>query len=67
MSPFLTKSQVGALRFQHKQTRDGKVRDRIRAVLWANEVLTQVEIAHLLFLDETTVAQHIQDYKTQKN
>lgn len=63
MKDFLTPEQVTELRARHRAERDGKVRDRIKAVLWHNEGKTLAEIARLLFLDEGTIAVHLYEFE----
>ena len=62
MKNFLTTAKVFELRKQHRAERDGKSRDRIKAVLWSNDGKTQTEIATLLFLDESTIATHLYEW-----
>ncbi len=58
----LTNDQRVNLDFLHEQTRDGKVRDRIKAVLLRSEGWTTTLIAQALRLHETTIIRHINDY-----
>jgi transposase len=58
----LTENQKQELESQHKLERDGKVRDRIKAVLLADEKWSQVQIAQALRIDESTVHLHLKDY-----
>jgi len=58
----LTNDQRVNLDFRHEQTRDGKVRDRIKAVLLRSEGWTTALIAQALRLHETTIIRHINDY-----
>jgi len=58
----LTKNQKQSLELQHKKERNGKVRDRIKAVLLADEKWSQVQIAQALRIDESTVHLHLKDY-----
>lgn len=46
----------------HGSTRDGRVRDRIKAVLLASEGWTALMISQALRIHEMTVHQHIHDY-----
>ncbi|WP_081642314.1 IS630 family transposase [Dickeya chrysanthemi] len=62
MKIFITDEQKAELEHLHDTTRDGRVRDRIKAVLLASEGWTSVMIAQALRLHETTVNQHINDY-----
>ena len=62
MKVTLTNEQKLALRTQHDTTRDGRVRDRIKAVIHASNGWSPEEIADALLIHETTVRQHIKDY-----
>lgn len=46
----------------HDSTRDGRVRDRIKAVLLASEGWSSAMISQALRIHETTVVRHINDY-----
>ena len=48
---------------RHRTERDGRVRDRIKVVLWSDDGWTAKRIAEALFIDEQTVRQHLQDYQ----
>jgi transposase len=58
----LSNEQKQALIIQHDTTRDGRVRDRIKAVIHASNEWSPEEIADALLIHETTVRQHIRDY-----
>jgi transposase len=58
----LTEDQKFHLEVQHRLERDGRVRDRIKAVLLANEGWTHKQIAQALRIHETTVREHLCDY-----
>jgi transposase len=58
----LTSEQKAALEKQHKTERDGRVRDRIKAVLLCNEGWTQVQIAQALRVRVETIHNHLDDY-----
>lgn len=47
---------------RHKKERDGKIRDRIKAVLAYDDGYNYSEIAKILLLDDETVRRHIKDY-----
>ena len=51
---------------RHRKERDGRVRDRIKAVLAYDEGYSYSEIAHILLLDDETVRRHIKDYVAQE-
>ena len=46
----------------HRKERNGKVRDRIKAVLAFDEGYSYSEIARILLLDDETIRRHIKDY-----
>lgn len=58
----LTEDQKNHLEAQHKFERDGRVRDRIKAILLANEGWTYKQIAQALRIHETTAWGHLSDY-----
>ena len=58
----LTNEQKLELQIQHRTTRDGRVRDRIKAVIHASNGWSPEEIADALLIHESTVRQHIKDY-----
>lgn len=62
MKDFLTDSRRQELRGQHRKERDGRVRDRIKAILLADKGWSYVRIAEALMLDEETISRHIQEY-----
>lgn len=62
----LTPQEKAALELRHKQCRDVKECDRIKAVLLRSEGWTIPMIAQALRIHESTVARHIQDYRDGK-
>jgi predicted transcriptional regulator len=67
MQHALSKEERERLKIQHKQERDKRVCDRIKAVLLRDEGWTHEEIAHVLLLTDAAVRQHVSDYqKSQK-
>jgi transposase len=54
------------LRELHRKERDGKVRDRIKAVLAFDDGYNYSEIARILLLDDETIRRHIDDYWLEK-
>lgn len=58
----LSNEQKLTLINQHDTTRDGRVRDRIKAVIHASNGWSPEEIADALLIHETTVRQHLKDY-----
>ena len=59
----LTKKQKQALESQHGKTRDGRVRDRIKAVLLASEGWSTPMISQALRIHQTTVLHHLSSYQ----
>ena len=51
---------------QHSKERDGRIRDRIKAVLLTAEGWTQKQIAQALRIRYETVQDHLTDYKNSK-
>ncbi len=62
MKDFLTSTQIDLLKRQHKSERDGRIRDRIKAVLMRNRGYTFEEIARSLLLDTESVRRHVNEY-----
>ncbi len=62
MKIILTPQQKQQLEEMHDSTRDGRVRDRIKAVLLASEGWSQAMIFKVLRIHESTVARHLSDY-----
>ena len=58
----LTAEQKVDLEAFHDTTRDGRIRDRIKAVLLRSEGWSTAMIAQALRLHETTITRHIDDY-----
>ncbi|WP_340681157.1 IS630 family transposase [Paraglaciecola sp.] len=58
----LTTDQKQALEIQHDQTRDGRVRDRIKAILLTSEGWTTAMISQALRIHGSTVSNHLADY-----
>lgn len=52
----LTNEQKQELKIQHSTTRDGRVRDRIKAVIHGSNGWIAEEISDALLIHETTVA-----------
>jgi transposase len=59
----LTEEQVIQLKLAHKQTREKRLADRIKAVLYVHFGLSYEEIAKLLLFDETTVRRYVKSFK----
>lgn len=62
----LTEEKRIELEAQHKMERDGRIRDRIKAVLLANEGWTYKQIAQALRTHYTTVFGHLCDYSQEE-
>jgi transposase len=63
----LDTAQKKELEDQHRSERDGRVRDRIKAVLLNAEGWTNIAIAQALRIHPETVAEHLRDWaETQK-
>jgi transposase len=60
---FLTDQERDQLRLQHKQERDGRVRDRIKAILLYDERWTPQQIAKVLLISDQAVRNHVEEYK----
>lgn len=66
MHKVLTVAERKNLIKQHRQERDGEIRDRIKAVLAYDDGYSHSEIAKILLLDETTAGRHTEDYLRDK-
>jgi transposase len=62
MERILTTDQREKLLKRHRKERDGKTRDRIKAVLAYDEGYSYSEIARILLLDDETIRRHVEDY-----
>jgi transposase len=63
---FLTDRERVTLRAQHKQERDKRVADRIKAVLLYDEGWSSQQIGKALLITDQAVRNHIEDYKGSK-
>lgn len=59
----LTEEQREKLKERHKTERDGRIRDRIKAVLMYDDGYSNVEIAKVLLLSHEAIRKHIVDYQ----
>ena len=66
MKNFLTDEERTSLRKRHKKERDGRIRDRIKAVLFRDEGWTLMQIAHALLISDEMVRKHVHDYLESK-
>nr|WP_232473142.1 helix-turn-helix domain-containing protein [Vibrio anguillarum] len=58
----LINEQKQELKIQHSKTCDGRVHNRIKAVIHASNGWSPEEITDALLIHESTVRQHIKDY-----
>lgn len=58
----LTPEEINKLKLRHKKERDGKVRDRIKAVLLINDGYTFEQISKILLIDDATVRRHVVEF-----
>ncbi len=63
MKVTLTDAQKRLLKSQHNSTCDGRVRDRVKAVIHSSNGWTAKEIADALLIHETTVVRYLQSEK----
>jgi len=61
----LTENQVIQLKLAHKQTREKRLADRIKAVLYVHFGLSYAEIAKLLLFDEVTVRRYCKQFEEE--
>lgn len=62
MNRKLSTKERNRLMSSHRKERDGRVRDRIKAVLAYDDEYTYSEISRILLLDDETIRRHINDY-----
>ncbi len=63
MKTILTETQKSDLETRHRTERNGKIRDRIKAVLLHSEGWSQKDIAQALRINESTVYDHLNEYR----
>lgn len=63
---FLNDEERARLRIQHKQERDGRIRDRIKAILLHDKGWSIQQIAEALLLSDEAIRNHVDEYKTSK-
>lgn len=61
--PTLTDQQIAELKLAHKQTREKRLADRIKAVLYLHYGLSYAQIAKLLLFDEVTINRYRKQYQ----
>jgi uncharacterized protein YeeX (DUF496 family) len=65
MGTILNAEERKDLLVRHRGERDGRIRDRIKAVLLRDDGMSYGEIARVLFLSDEGVRQQIEDYLRQ--
>jgi transposase len=63
---FLTDEERNQLKEQHRRERDGRTRDRIKAVLLRDKGWSIATIAEALFLSVDAIREHLAEYKESK-
>lgn len=63
---FLTNPEREQLKLHHRRERDGRIRDRIKAVLLYDEGWSPKDIARVLLISDEAVRNHIDEYKASK-
>ena len=66
MKDFLIEEERRSLRAKHRIERDGRIRDRMKAILLADKGWQYIKIAEALMIDDVTASKHIQDYLEEK-
>ena len=64
MKDFLTSEEILALRSAHKQIKEKKLADRIKAILSLNAGFSYDQIEAILLLDEVTLRRYVEKLKT---
>jgi Putative ATPase subunit of terminase (gpP-like) len=62
MKEFLSQEQRRVLRAQQRSEKNGRTRDRIKAVILSDQGWTFKNIAEALLIDEETVSHHVSEY-----
>ena len=66
MKGMLTPQARTDLLKRHKKEHDGRVRDRIKAVLAYDDGYSYSEMARILLLDDETIRRHVEDYLSEQ-
>lgn len=66
MEKILTAKERERLIQRHRKERDGRIRDRIKAVLAYDDGYSYSEIARILLFDDETIRRHIDDYQREQ-
>ena len=59
MKEYLNQEEREALKAQHRQEKNRRVADRIKAVLLSDKGWTYRQIAEALLIDERTISRHV--------
>ena len=65
MNKILTIAEKESLVLSHHEARDGRIRDRIKAVILYDDGYSLEEIAKILLLSREAIRKHIKDYQQQ--
>jgi len=66
MYKILEESERSHLLVSHKKERDGRIKDRIKAVVLYDDGWSPPQIAKALLIDEGTIRRHLQEYQEEK-
>lgn len=66
MGKILAEREREELKIKHRHERNGKICDRIKAMLRYDDSYSYAELAKILLLDETTPGRHVDDYLSDK-
>ena len=66
MNRMLTPKERERLIGRHRKERNGRIRDRIKAVLAYDDGYNYSEISRILLLDDETIRRHIDDYQREQ-
>lgn len=66
MNGFLNQAERDTLKAQHRQEKNRRVADRIKAVLLSDKGWTYRQIAEALLIDEQTIGRHVDEYLENK-
>lgn len=66
MKHFLMDEERIFLQKQHKKERDGRIRDRIKAVLLRDKGWTWMQIAEALLLSEEVLRLHLKEFQASR-
>lgn len=66
MKGILNQAERDALKAQHRQEKNRRVADRIKAVLLSDKGWTYRQIAEALLIDEQTIGHHVDEYLEDK-